>query len=325
MPSMWPNTLGRFVQSWLSAGGGVAVATITSNRVLDGNSAQVQQITASGGNRNVLLPPIASNGFGNGQVFWVQNAGPSNNVLVKDSAGTTTVATLTPGDWAMVVSYGSTTTPTWAVPASTVGLTSLTLTGALSAASAAFTGALAAQNGAFSGQLTTTDGVISGNARVVGGNVHTKQASTTLTNSNVETTLATHTLPANTVKAGTTVRVRGAVRVTGNAGADTLTLKLRLGGTALVTTAASAMVANDVARFDFLVTGRAAPGATSSVEAEGLVTLSVAGVAGTKAYVLAPANYATNGTLDVDLRGQWSASSASDIAICESFVVDVVG
>lgn len=140
MPSMWPNTLGRFVQSWLSAGGGVAVATITGNRVLDGNSAQVQQITASGGNRSVLLPPIANNGFGNGQVFWVQNAGSSNNVLVKDSTGATPVVTLTPGDWAMVVSYGSTTTPTWAVPVSSTGLTSLTLSGLLTSVGATITG-----------------------------------------------------------------------------------------------------------------------------------------------------------------------------------------
>lgn len=322
--SSWPQTLGGFVQQWFGGGGGVAVATITGDRTLNGSSAQFQKITASGANRNVVLPAIPSNGFGNGQWFVVWNAGASNNVVVKDSSAAT-VVTLTPGDWAWVVSYGSTTTPTWAVPASTVGLTSLTLTGALSAASASITGALSAAATTITGQLTTTDGVTSGNARIVGGNVHTKQASTTLTNSNVETTLATHTLPANTVKAGTTVRVRGAVRVTGNAGADTLTLKLRLGGTAVVTTAASAMVANDVARFDFEITGRAVPGASASVEASGLVTLSVAGAHGVKTYVLAPANYATNGALDVDLRGQWSASSASDIAICEQFIVDVVG
>jgi hypothetical protein len=332
---LW-SVLMKFVQQvWFQCGGGVAIATITGNRTLNGSSSQVQQITASGANRTVLLPAIASNGLGNGQWFLVSNAGASNNVLVKDSAGTTTVATLTPGDWVVVMSYGSSSTPTWAVLAGTVGLTSLTLTGALtaasatlsgalSAASASVTGALSAGATAITGQLTTTDGVTSGTARIVGGNIHTKQSSTTLTNSNVETTLATHTLLANMLKAGTSVRVRGAVRVTGNAGADTLSLKLRLGGTALLTTTAAALVANDVVHVDFVISSRAAPSAASSVQATGTATVSVAGVHGTKAYVLAPANYATNGTLDVDLRGTWNNASASDIAICEAFVVDVV-
>jgi hypothetical protein len=101
-------------------------------------------------------------------------------------------------------------------------------------------------------------------------------------------------------------------------------MKLRLGGTAIVTTAAVAMVANDIARFDFLITSRAAPSGASAVVAEGGVTISVAGTHGVKGYAVAPANYATDGALDVDLRGTWSAASASDIASCDSFVVDVV-
>jgi len=183
---------------------------------------------------------------------------------------------------------------------------------------------LQALSATFTGAVTTTDGVNAGNARIVGGNVHTKQSSTTLTNSNTETTLATHTLPANMLKAGTSVRVRGAVRVTGNVGADTLTIKLRLGGTAILTTTAAALVANDIVYVDFVISSRAAPSASSSVQASGMATVSVAGTHGTKGYVVAPANYATNGALDVDLRGTWSAASASDIAICETFVVDVV-
>jgi hypothetical protein len=161
---LW-SVLMKFVQQvWFQCGGGVAQATITNNRILNGSSSQVQQITASGGNRNVLLPAIASNGLVNGQWFLVSNAGGSNNVLVKDSAGSTTVATLTPGDWVLVMSYGSSTSPAWAVLAGTVGLTSLTLSGALTAGSAVINGALSAVATTITGRLTTTDGVASGNA-----------------------------------------------------------------------------------------------------------------------------------------------------------------
>ena len=277
----------------------------------------------NGSNRNVLLPVLTgTNSESTGIWYVIRNAGSANNLVIKDSTGVTTYATLTPGDWVWMVASGA--SPVWKVAAGSVGQSSLTLTGALNAASAAISGGLAAVAGAFTGRLTTTDSVASGDARIVGGNIHTKITSSTLTNTTTETTLATHTMPANTLKAGTTVRIRGAVRVTGNAAADTLLFKLRLGGTAIVTTTASAMVANDIARFDLMITSRAAPSAASAVAAEGEVTISVGGTHGTKGYVYAPVDYATNGALAVDLRGTWSAASASDIAICESFVVDVV-
>ena len=298
-------------QVWYQAGQGVGIATLTGNRTLNGTSAHFQSLSPSGADRNLVLPALGVNGHG--QWYIVRNTGATYNLVVKKSDGSTTVATVPPGSWTFIVAGKVSGSLDWYVMGGDVGFTSLTLLGTLTAVA-----------GVFTGQVTTTDGVTSGNARIVGGNVHTKIAATTLTNTTTETTLATHTLPANTLKAGTTVRVRGAVRVTGNAAADTLLFKLRLGGTAIVTTTASAMVANDIARFDFLITSRAAASAASEVAAEGGVTISVAGTQGVKGYVYTPTNYATNGALAVDLRGTWSAASASDIAICESFVVDVV-
>jgi hypothetical protein len=298
-------------QVWYQAGQGVGIATLSGTRTLSGTSAHFQSLNPSGADRNLVLPALGVNGHG--QWYIARNTGTTYNLVVKKSDGSTTVATVPPGSWVYIVGGKVSGSLDWYVMGGDVGFTSLTLLGTLTAVA-----------GVFTGRLTTTDGVASGNARVVGGNVHTKLTSTTLTNTTTETTLATHTLPASTLKAGTTLRVRGAVRVTGNASADTLTMKLRLGGTAIVTTAAVAMIANDIARFDFLITSRAAPSGTSAVVAEGGVTISVAGTHGAKGYVVAPANYATDGALDVDLRGTWSAASASDIAICESFVVDVV-
>jgi hypothetical protein len=174
-------------------------------------------------------------------------------------------------------------------------------------------------------RMTGTDGVASGDERVFGGNVNTLVAPVTLTNTNVETTLGTYTIPANTLKAGTSIKLRCALRCTGNAAADTMTHRIKLGGTTILQSAAGAMVNNDVAIFDFVITARAAPGAAASVEAVGSYSVSIAGTFGTKGIVLAPANYATNGALALVYTGQWSAASASDIVICEQFIVDAVG
>jgi len=299
-----------FKQKWWGVGNGVGVVALSGGLTLTSSSAHFHMLDPNGSNRDITLPSIIGPRSA-GQWYFIRNSGSANNIVVKK--GATTVATLTPGQWALIVSGRVSGSNDWYVVASVTALAALTLTGTLTAVA-----------GIFTGRLTTTDGVTSGDARIVGGNVHTKVTATTISNSAVEGTFASHTLPANMLKAGTTLRVRGSVRVTGNAAADTLLFKLRLGGTAIVTTTAVAMVANDVARFDFMITSREAPGGTSEVAAEGNVTISVAGVHATKGYVLAPADYATNGALAVDLRGTWSAASASDIAICESFVVDVV-
>lgn len=177
---------------------------------------------------------------------------------------------------------------------------------------------------AVSQRMTTTDGVASGTARVVGGNAYTATAAVTLTSSAAETSLGTYTIPANTVKAGTTVRVQGYVRVTGNAAADTLTLRVKFGTSTVLQTTALTMIANDIAKVDCLITGRAAPSGTSQCAFGGFASWTVSGTAAVLPAVNAPANQATSGALDVKLTGQWSASSASDIAICEEFTVDVV-
>lgn len=309
-------------QFWLQGGSGVGVATLSGNRTLDGTSAHFQNLAASGADRNVNLPALGSRGAG--QWFCIRNAGVSNNIVVKNSGGTTQI-TLAPGDWAWIVSGSVSGSLAWYIQASSAGLTNLTLTGALAAASAAFTGALSAAAATFTGIVTTTDGVTSGDARRVGGRVHEKITSTPVTNTTTETTIGSHTLPANTIKAETKIRVRGALRVTGNAGGHTVTLRLKLGGTTYMSVATLAMVANDIAVFEAMITGRATPGAAAEVAIDANMTVTQSATPTTSAVVPAPANYATNGALAVSATAQWSAASASDILIGEQFSVEVVG
>lgn len=78
------------------------VQTITATRELDDADCPTQLITASGANRTVELAPAATTNH----LFFVINAGVSNNVLVKDSTGVTTYATLEPGEWCLALSSG---------------------------------------------------------------------------------------------------------------------------------------------------------------------------------------------------------------------------
>ena len=157
------------------------------------------------------------------------------------------------------------------------------------------------------------------------GNAHTKVSTTTVTNTTTETAIGSHTLPANTIKAGTTVRIRGSFRVTGNAAADTVVIKIKIGSTAIMTSASLAMVANDVAVYEAAITGYAAPGASAAVVTSSVMFVTVGGTANQKPQATASANYATNGALVLSATAQWSAASASDILVAQQFTVDVTG
>lgn len=125
-------------QLWLMVGGGTGVATLTGARTLTGTSSHFQYLTASGGDQDCNLPSVVG-ANSQGQWFFLKNAGSSNSINIKTSAGAA-VVTLAPGDWALVVSGKVSSTVTWRVMAGSVGLTSLTLTGLLTAVGATITG-----------------------------------------------------------------------------------------------------------------------------------------------------------------------------------------
>lgn len=302
---MAANPLYAFGELLLLTGGGLDVTALSANGSLTGASAHFQRVSASGANRNLTLPSVAGT-YGFGRWYVIYNTGSTYSVVVKDADGSTTLVTLAPGECALVKAGKVSGTNGWYV--------------------ALYTGALlAAASVAFTGRLTTTDGVASGDARVVGGNAYTKTSGTQVANTTTETTIGTYTLPANTLKAGTQIRVRGALRVAGVNGTPTITLRLKLGSTTYITSAALNVIADDVVGFDTVITGRAAPAASAAVVAEGVVSATQSGTPAAVQKVVAPANYATNGALAVAATIQWSAAHASNDLTCDSFSVDVVG
>lgn len=184
--------------------------------------------------------------------------------------------------------------------------------------------------GTFVARVTGTDGVTSGPTRIFGGPVSVLQANGTAhTNSTDEAVLASYVIPANTIKAGTVVKVKFAARVSADAGATTLTGRLRLGtttltGTALLATSAVDTGVDSLIVGEYTLVGRAAPGAAAAVVGAG----SYCNPGGVGAQMLSAAlgatNFATNGALRLELTADWSAADANSIR-AELFVVEIDG
>ena len=180
------------------------------------------------------------------------------------------------------------------------------------------------------GALTTTDGVVSGDARTVGGRVDVDVANGTAhTNSTDETVLTSYSIPANTIKAGTVVKVKFCARVSADNGATTLTGRLRLGattltGTALITTSATDTGVNSLFMGEFTLVGRAAPGAAAAVVGMGWFCEPAAAGGAALTANLGSTNFATNGALLLELTADWSAADANSIR-SEIWEVEIIG
>jgi hypothetical protein len=90
-------------------GEGVNIETISAARTMDAYGATVQILNGGASNRDVTLPPIATS---NGMLVIVQNSGTTNDLVVKDNAGTpATIATLKPNSGAAFLCNGTTWYP----------------------------------------------------------------------------------------------------------------------------------------------------------------------------------------------------------------------
>lgn len=81
------------------------VETLAANKTLTDANVPIQNLTASGADRSVFLPPEAST---NHQTVF-RNAGSAFSILIKDDSGALTFATLFPGDVVTIVPVAGTT------------------------------------------------------------------------------------------------------------------------------------------------------------------------------------------------------------------------
>lgn len=155
-------------------------------------------------------------------------------------------------------------------------------------------------------------------------NVNTAD-STTVTNTTTETTFSngTVTIPKNSLKAGDTVRIRGAVRFPSTNSTDTATVRVKLGATTILTIPATDVADNDVAFFDITVTIRTI-GATGTLVAVAQYSIGVLGTATTRTQTLASTAIDTTANKDVTVTVQWSVANAGNQAILSNLLIEHV-
>jgi type IV secretory pathway VirB6-like protein len=284
------------------AGGGPYVATLTGNLTIDNLGPRVLVLNPGAAARTLAIPNPEPNH--NGDYFEIRHTG---------TVGTDITVTDTTGNTLIVLSDGD--------------------IGAIWNARGVYSGYKSAGGGAVSGtafttRVTTTDGVASGTAKVVGGrfNQFTAAADSitaATSNGSFVDFATTVTLPANTLASGSLLKLYAMVYVSdAAAGAETLSCKLTLGSTVLITTTAVNPAGNDFQILEFDIAAKAAPGATASVIGAGeWFTKSGASEArGTNA-LIPGTTFATNGALIAKVSAIWSASVATTTATLYGFYV----
>lgn len=181
----------------------------------------------------------------------------------------------------------------------------------------------------FTGRLTTTDGVASGTAKVIGGLAYSNvAASSAVTSTSTETLFDTfYTIPANTLKAGTVVKIRYQGIQTAVNSTDTLQVKLYLGGiagTALITHASTAGVSNGTISGEYQLIVRTA-GTSGTVVGCGTYK-SVVAAEGTATYkddILASTTVNTTTTQVIGVAASFNSTSAGNSVRLDNLTVEI--
>jgi hypothetical protein len=147
--------------------------------------------------------------------------------------------------------------------------------------------------------------------------------STSVANVNVDTMFDKNfSIPANTLKAGSVIRVRAMVLVSAVNAADNLILYVRLGGltgTAVLTTAGVVVAANDVGWLDTVITLRTA----TTLVAASSWNLGVPGTATTKAHILGSTAVDPTIANVLCVTAKWSAASANNACRLDVLAIDI--
>lgn len=130
-------------------------------------------------------------------------------------------------------------------------------------------------------------------------------------------------LPKNTLSVGDIIRVRAAVYVSNQNSTDTLTVRLKLGTTTIVTTGALDVATGDQAIIDAMLTIRTI-GAGGTYVASGIMTIGVPGTVTVKEFTLVSTAIDTTADNTMTVTYQWSASSANNQAVLRQYLVEEI-
>tara|TARA_R100001015_G_C4635214_1_gene204055 strand:- start:8151 stop:8759 length:609 start_codon:yes stop_codon:yes gene_type:complete len=172
----------------------------------------------------------------------------------------------------------------------------------------------------------------SGSQMHVGGQAATKTAaSAALTNTTTETALDSVAIPANSLVAGSTIRVKSMGIATATNGSDALQIFLSLGPTATALASREEILAttdanvdnNDVFYIDAIIQVRTVGTGGTAVAMVQYQDPDAVGTA-TKREIKASFTLNTTVASTLAVSAQWSAASASNSCRSDLFVVDIV-
>lgn len=183
---------------------------------------------------------------------------------------------------------------------------------------------------AFTNQVTTTDGVASGTARRVGGVASRSVAASAAQLGTVETETnfsESYSIPANTLKVGTVVRVRAQGIHTATTGAETHDILVKLGATTIMSKTGIDPANSDGFWIDAVIQIRTA-GAGGTMVACGAMGFGASGAAAAQSenYLLASTAVDTTAALVIAIAIDRQAAAAdTDSARLDILVVEVIG
>lgn len=131
------------------------------------------------------------------------------------------------------------------------------------------------------------------------------------------------TLPANDLRVGDVLKIRGRVVVTNQNSTDTIAIKLYLGAVVLASIAAFDPATND----EILIAGEftiTAIGASGKVQGSALFTAGAPGTATAREAALQSTTIDTTAVALVKATATWSASSANDVSVLRDLTVQLV-
>lgn len=149
-------------------------------------------------------------------------------------------------------------------------------------------------------------------------------ASAAVTNTTAETAFdQTYQFPVNALKAGDLVKVRAQVIATATNATDTLTLKLKIGNTVVVATAAVDVANNDIGYIEAIIAIRT-DGAGGTLVACGVQALGTPGTVTAKPFNLASTAVDTTAAQTVSVTATWSVANAGNSCRLDMLAVELV-
>jgi hypothetical protein len=180
------------------------------------------------------------------------------------------------------------------------------------------------------GRLTTTDGVSSGTARTVGGLAYVSTAASTAitgTTTAAQEFSTKYTIPPNTLKAGTVVKVRAQGIATATTSTDGVSYKLCIGGsggTAILTAANTDAADNDTFQMEATIVCRTA-GTTGTMVATGTYKVSSAeGTMTVKDDILASSTINTTTNQVLCVTATWNVANATNSCRLDVITVEII-